>query len=243
MKKLRWVIYSSIGFLSVGACMMLVHVYYFTKVTEGKRVILYSDHVCPSEDVQKMLLRVDSLIYASALFSEPQKRVKVYLTDSYDVYSFYALNARKGFGAYNSSGIFIAPSSLPADSVWIKDGPYKRRRLSGVVAHELTHSYLRERLGLISYKFLLPEWKNEGLADYVADESSFPMDKGLAALQDGKEEDSPSFHYFKYRMITAYVLREKRMTLSEFLSDSHSFEYWLEKYQSTKGGSRKALTE
>jgi hypothetical protein len=232
VKRIRLILYLLISLLAVGACIALAHAYYFTKIAEGKRVILYSDHECQSEDVKNILVRVDSLILTSSLFEEPQKRMKVYLTGSYEVYSFYALNARKGFGAYNSSGIFIAPSSTHADSVWIASGLYKRRRLSGVIAHELVHSYLRERLGFISYKFLLPEWKNEGLADYVADESSFPMDKGLAALQNGKEYDSPSFRYFQYRLITAFVLREKRMSLSEFLSDSHPFEYWLEKYMS-----------
>ena len=83
----------------------------------------------------------------------------------------------------------------------------------------IINSLLENKLGLLKYK-LLPSWKNEGYCDFIANESSFNKQKGVKEIcNDTKNTDSPSFKYFKYRMITEYLFEERKVTLEKFLDE------------------------
>ena len=84
----------------------------------------------------------------------------------------------------------------------------RHRRVSSVLAHELTHLLIKADLGWLNEIKLgtSASWIIEGYADYIAQESSFPTDPGMALFCDGKTDPSPSYAYFRYRKVVGYLL-------------------------------------
>ena len=83
---------------------------------------------------------------------------------------------------------------------------------------QTTHSLLENKLGTIKYK-IFPSWKNEGYCDFIANESSYDEQEGLSWICNKKENsNNPSFKYFKYRLITDYLFKERKISMEEFLT-------------------------
>jgi hypothetical protein len=139
---------------------------------------------------------------------------------------FFALFSRKAFAVNYpiTQNIFLSKSSITENSILRNGKENNKRTLSGVIAHETTHSLLENNLGIVKYK-LLPSWKNEGYCDFIANESSFNKQKGLQDICNYKDNsDIPSFKYFKYRIITEYLFEERKITLEKFLNDDFELE-------------------
>jgi hypothetical protein len=79
--------------------------------------------------------------------------------------------------------MFIADANIERDLCRSATDQFNRRRLSSVMAHEITHGLIRHRLGLVP-SMRLPSWIAEGYPDYVASESSFPEERGLQLLRE-----------------------------------------------------------
>lgn len=91
------------------------------------------------------------------------------------------------------------------------------RTLSGVISHETTHTLVRNYLGLLPYLFV-SKWKNEGYCDYIADESSYPFDKGMEEFCRHQNDKSPSFEYFKFRLYIKYLIENHKLSIKKILS-------------------------
>ena len=77
--------------------------------------------------------------------------------------------------------------------------------LSGVIAHETTHILVARRLGEWR-ALLLPAWKSEGYADYVARESSLG-DADYARLSANGARRDAMFYYEARRRVAAALAR------------------------------------
>lgn len=133
---------------------------------------------------------------------------KVFITDSYNEFTFFALLSRKSFAVNYPviQNIFLTKSDISQNTITSNNDLYNKRNLSGVIAHETIHSLLEDRLGLLRYK-MLPSWKNEGYADFVSKESSYNETKGLKAICNiDVNPQSSSYRYFEYKIVTAYLL-------------------------------------
>lgn len=74
-------------------------------------------------------------------------------------------------------------------------------------------------LGTIKYK-LLPNWKNEGYCEFIANESSYDEQEGIIKICNEKEDKgNPSFNYFKYRLFTTHLFQERNISIEKFLND------------------------
>ena len=71
--------------------------------------------------------------------------------------------------------VFIASADFTSNVAHRNASDFNKRALSSVIAHEITHGLIRNRLGLLR-GLRLAEWENEGYCDFVAQESSFPED-------------------------------------------------------------------
>jgi hypothetical protein len=231
MKKQNRIIVGIAFGLGIVSLLVIAFRFHFNEIGRSNRMTLYAESETASPAADTIMKRVDALISRSGLFVGTKKKAGVYLMASHGTYACVALTARQAFAVNNWLGIFISKSNAAEDSVWRNGDTYNRRRLSCVIAHELVHNYLAEELGFFRYRFSLPSWKNEGLADYVAGESSFPFEEGMRLMHANAGSDSNSFLYFKYRIITAYVLEEERLSLQQFLADPNSFDYWLARFQ------------
>lgn len=92
------------------------------------------------------------------------------------------------------------------------------RTLAYLCAHELTHVIVAEHLGWARYR--IPEWVDEGFADYVGIENR----QGFAALRDAlgdRPVDTPLRmkygSYPRYRLLVTFFLERKGWTIDQLM--------------------------
>lgn len=105
---------------------------------------------------------------------------------------------------------------------------YKSRSIASVLAHEMTHVYQHRKMPLRAFK---NDWKLEGQAEFVSNESSFDVDEGLRIfLVDGEEVENimhgnkynaVGFSYFRCRLRTDYLIRYKGISYEDFFDTEY----------------------
>ena len=118
--------------------------------------------------------------------------------------------------------VFIASADFASDVSQRYAPDYNKRTLSSVIAHEITHGLIRNRLGWLR-GVRLAEWVNEGYCDFVAQEGSFPEAEGLRLVEAGQEHPSPSFQYFKFRQMVRHLVETKHLSFSQIVDRSSEF--------------------
>ena len=162
---------------------------------------------------------------AGSEISDSRASYHVFLCPSHAAYGFFAPGARRAFAANLRlvPNIFVNTADVRADAVTTGTGQHDRRTLSGVVAHECTHTLLVRKFGL-ARSFLLPSWKQEGYCDYVAQETSFDREEGARLLKRGGSDPSPSFLYFKAFTAISYLKGQKQWSVSRIMDSPLSLD-------------------
>lgn len=155
---------------------------------------------------------------AASEINDPHVSYCVFLCPSHAVFAFFAPIQRMAFAdnlpfVHN---IFVNTADVGADEVRTGAAEHDRRTLSGVIAHECTHTLLARRFGQVR-ALLLPSWKQEGYCDYVAQATSFDGMKGARLLKQGGSDPSPSFFYFKAFTAIAYLKDNRHWSLTQIM--------------------------
>ena len=182
--------------------------------------VFYHSSEINVEKLKSVLDKSQNLLNNTELY-KPRINQDIFICNSFNEFTFFALFHRKAFAVNYpiTQNIFLSKSSISKNSILRNGKKNNRYSLSGVIAHETTHSLLEKKLGTIKFK-LLPSWKNEGYCDFVANESSFNRKKGLQDICSNKDNsETQSFKYFKYRITTEYLFEERKITLEKFLND------------------------
>jgi len=174
-------------------------------------------------DVEKVICRAEALLRKYRVSSN-RKAVYVF-TDSRKEFKLKNLFFSSDALAMNwvvFNYIVFAPVDFNADEQPARQAVLNRRNVSRVIAHELTHSFQADQLGMIGYKLqtLREKWKVEGLAEYVAESSSVPTKLGLGYFLSGKEDVTlmtirPEYFYFTSHLKVDYLLGYKKMSYSD----------------------------
>jgi hypothetical protein len=92
------------------------------------------------------------------------------------------------------------------------------RTISYFVAHEIAHTLIADRLGAVDY-WRLPDWKNEGYADYLAKGADFSYEDAVRLFRAGVREMDPvrSGLYLRYHLLVAHLLLRRRISVDELL--------------------------
>lgn len=169
------------------------------------RTLVYSERPIPAE-MRRVLARSDALVARSPL-AEPGLERRLFLTDGGWRWDLLALTSRGAFALRRPlrDAIVVNASDVAADRVENGAPVDGVRTLSGVIAHETTHLLVARRLGEWS-AFLLPSWKSEGYADYVARESSLG-DGDYARLRANGARREAMFYYEARRRVAAALAR------------------------------------
>ncbi|MCL5244466.1 hypothetical protein M4I21_01510 [Cellulophaga sp. 20_2_10] len=185
----------------------------------------YHSNAISTEQLKLVLDESEKLLKSSELF-KTEINQDIFICNNFNEFTFFALFSRKAF-AINypiTQNIFLSKSSISDNVIFRNAKENNKRTVSGVIAHETVHSLLENKLGSFKCK-LLPSWKSEGYCDFIANESSFNKEKGLEDICNDKEDiDDPSFKYFKFRMVTAYLLKERKIGIDKFLYDDFDLE-------------------
>jgi len=174
------------------------------------------------EQLKSVLDESEKLLTNTELFKTGINQ-DVFICNSFNEFTFFSNFSRKAFAVNYPvfQNIFLSKSSIAENFISRNGKENNKRTLSGVIAHETTHSLLENKLGILKYK-LFPSWKNEGYCDFVANESSFNQQKGLQDICNDKENsDTPSF---KYRILTEYLFEERKISIEKFLNGDFDLE-------------------
>jgi hypothetical protein len=166
------------------------------------------------ENIQKVLDDAETRLSKSPIYDGEISR-RVFLTNSY---GFYAFLSNKAFRSFANSipaidNILINRSDSTSDLVYANRAERNKRSLSGVIAHEVTHLFIRKRVGIVR-GVTMPAWKNEGYCEYVAGDSSLTFQEGVKLWKENPSDDS-KYKYFKYQLMVKYLLEEERLTIDE----------------------------
>jgi len=177
---------------------------------------IYSDRPI-DDDLHKVLDRAEILLKDSPIYDANVER-RVFLTGSFAKYGFLANKAYRSFGSTIPflDNVMINKSDAGIDLVLMPREYSDRRSLSGVVAHEITHLLVRRRYGTIS-SITMPTWKVEGYCEYIARESTIPLDEGMRRWRENPGDDS-GYRYTKYHAMVKYMLERRGLTVDDLFT-------------------------
>ncbi len=182
------------------------------------------------EEVTNSLKKLDS--YDSDI------NIDVFICNNFNLYRLFAPFSSDSFAINTPVGdnIIFAKVDLENDIVYTNNG--NTSFFSKTLVHEITHTIFKKDFGAIQTWFsplinttvnifgmtLVPKWKNEGYADYIAQHSSFEIDEGLLLFMNNENIDSGSYRYFKYRLYITYLLDVKNETIEEVVQNKYDLE-------------------
>ena len=171
--------------------------------------------------------------------NDPRASYHIFLCPSHAAFAFFAPSARTAFAdnlpfVHN---IFVNTADVKADEVTTGTGQHDKRTLSGVIAHECTHTLLARRLGQVRM-LRTPSWKQEGYCDYVAQATSFDREEGTKLLKKGGSDPSPSFFYFKAFTAITYLKDRKHWGVSRIMGTPLSLDEVIRQASATGGQKR-----
>jgi hypothetical protein len=220
LKKFARIYAISSGFLTIAVIGYLIlisfpQMLFAHRMTHG-RFVVYSNDIL-DDNVVHILDQAESRLLRSPLNDESVKR-RVFLTGSSRT---YALLSHKAYNSFGNSvpfidNIFINRSDPASDKVFINRAAHNSRSLSGVIAHEVTHLFIRRKYGELS-AISIPNWKIEGYCEYVAGSSTLTFNEGMALWRSDPDEDL-SYRYFKYHMMVKYLIENEGLSVEELFS-------------------------
>ena len=191
----------------------------FSKKTIYKSFVIYS-HDPLDQRINAILDSAESLLSKSEFYNKTNFSQSVFLCNGYKEFMVWAFLSRKAFAINQdfTNNIFIAKADISTNTAKRNAEEYNTRSLSGVIAHETTHTLLRK---YFKYKSL-SRWEQEGYCDFIAHESSFPTTAGINDLCYDLSESSKSFDYFKYRLYVDYLMNDEHLTFKQIAEKDFS---------------------
>ena len=214
------------GLILIYLSIIIFPQFLFANKLEYKNFSVYYHSNDVNIDQLKLILdKSEQLIQNSELFNSDVNQ-SLFICSSFNEFTFFSLLARKAFAVNYpiTQNIFLSKSSISEDFIFRNGKHYNKRTLSGVIAHETTHSLLENYLGIIQYK-LLPNWKNEGYCDFIANESSYNEQEGIIEICNEKADmENSSFKYYKYRLFTNFLFQENNISVDKFLTEDFDLD-------------------
>jgi hypothetical protein len=176
-----------------------------------RNLIVYSREPL-DKSIYDVLDRVESRLAASEINEDVKPRI--FLANGFDVYALLSLyvgsnSFGKSYAALPTNNILINKADTARDLVFRSAPAHNERSLSGVIAHEITHLWMRKRFGYWR-NMVMPAWKKEGYAEYVAGGATLDYETGRR-MWKANPRDGTGYQYFKYYMLVRYVLEHDKL--------------------------------
>jgi hypothetical protein len=153
-------------------------------------------------------------------FYTADKSRQIYLTGGFKMYGLLSHKAYRSFA--NSlpfiNNIIINKTDIAADRVFTDREKNNSRSLSGVIAHEVTHLFIRERYGAIAAA-MMPAWKNEGYCEYIAQDTTIPFEEGLRLWRENPKDDT-AYRYIKYQAMIQFLLEKEKVSVDDLFTNT-----------------------
>lgn len=190
----------------------------FAYSTKYEKFEIYSREPITPE-LSTVLKSAETRLQRSPIYDDSVTR-HIYLTDGFGI---YALLSHKAYSSFANSvpfidNVIVNKSNVASDLVFVNRAKNDSRSLSGVIAHEITHLFLRKRYGTIGAS-LMPRWKNEGYCEYVAGDSTITFDEGIRLWRENPSDDT-AYRYVKYHLMVKHLLDDEKMSLDDLFKNS-----------------------
>ncbi|MBR4789533.1 MAG: hypothetical protein IK024_01430 [Treponema sp.] len=158
-------------------------------------------------------------------FYKNEKKIKLLICDNYALYTFLSninyksIGITKTFGNYGF--IVFNKTDFNTKEVISQNKKNNVRSFESVVLHESTHVFITKIHSLFN-RFYLPSWKEEGICESIASESSYDIEKGLKNFLSDKSEKSPSYKYFLYRLSVLYMKNQEKLSYEKIINDKRN---------------------
>jgi hypothetical protein len=168
------------------------------------------------ESVYRVLDSADARLEKSPLYDKSLTE-KIFVSDTFALYAF--LNPRASGSFANTTtgiGIITNKADVAHNLVFRNAEQDNKRPLSDVIAHEVTHLLIPNKLGLAK-SFALPRWKVEGYCKYVAGDTTIGFEEGVRRWKANPKDDS-RYLYFKYQQMAKYLLDDEKISVEELFN-------------------------
>lgn len=158
-------------------------------------------------------------------FYNQEKKIKIFICDSYGLYTFLSNIIYKSIGQTRTFGnhnfIVINKTDFSTKKVISQNKTNNIRNFESVVLHESTHAFITKIHSLFN-RFSLPAWKEEGICESIASESSYKIETGLQNFLSDKSDNSKSYKYFEYRLAVLYMKNYEQLSYEEIIKDKRN---------------------
>lgn len=178
------------------------------------------------ETILTIVEKCDSLMQAKGIDLKAKLHIVFCASRTeYNIKTFFRSRNTLAINRTFRSQIIFAPVDFKAGTVTAIHSSFSNRPIECVLAHELTHTYERQKLGIIKFA-TCESWKKEGFAEYVSENSSTNIETATNLFVNQKDYDDSlkverklwegPFYYFKSRLKTDYLLKYKHISEDEF---------------------------
>ena len=170
-------------------------------------------------EIAQVLDKAEDKLKNSPIYDADVRR-DIYLTDSH---SMYALLSHKAYRSFANSvpfidNVFINKTDVAADRVILNREFSNTRSLSGVIAHETAHLFIRKRYGAIA-AWMMPTWKNEGYCEYIAGDTTITLEEGIRRWRENPQDDT-NYSYIKYQLMVQHLLERESVSVDDLFNKS-----------------------
>lgn len=165
---------------------------------------IWSEKPIDQAALERVMDRAEGLVSNSPVARDEESR-RIFLTEGGWRWMWLANTSRGAFAMtrFGGQNIIVNRADLAADRVVNNRDVGGSRRLSSVLAHEITHGVLLGHFGPITMT-LQPRWKVEGYCDHVAQESAL-SDEDVARIEANGEKH-PALMYYRGRKRVEQIL-------------------------------------
>lgn len=236
-KIFKYIEWSIVVVLIIYACIMIFPQIFFDKDINYQNFTVHYNGEIDNKNVFSILDEVHNSIQKLDSYGNGLK-VDVFICNNFNLYRIFAPSSPDSFAINTPVGnkIIYAKVDLKNDMVYTNKG--NTSSFSKTLVHEITHTIFRKEFGAIQTWFspfintrvdilgitLVPKWKSEGYAEYIAKHSSFDIDEGISLFVNNKNIDSESYRYFTYRLYMTYLLDVKDETIEEIVQNKYNLE-------------------
>jgi len=195
----------------------------FSASVSANNITLYSDRAFEAAAGRHVLELAATKLAQSPLYSAQQKH-QVFVCNATWRQRLFFLH-KYGVAGVNyypfTTNVFMRNSIVEENALIGASGNRAsgERTLDYFIAHEITHTLTGQAIGKMAF-MVLPEWKREGYADYVARNPVFNYEEAKHAflVNDPKMDPAKSGLYLRYNLLVAHLLDKKHWSVQQLLT-------------------------
>jgi len=175
------------------------------------------------DELKLIIDEAETLLSESEIYSSDRVQ-NIYLCNDYRLYSLFAPFSRKAFACYNplTNNIFVAEYDINRnESYKNNDKDFYIRSLSEVLAHEITHSVIKGKLGYLRF-ISLDTWINEGYSEFIAKGRISEYELINEFTEQKRAIDKPGKMYIRYYLAVNYLVASKGRNFNEIVNETRS---------------------